>query len=125
MNIGGHGHNASGLAEKPGADVLPEGDKGRFAVTETVDDEYVFRASPLRNGAVTAPHFHSGKVWDLKVAVEIMAEPQLREALSDSEEVQMVALLASLTGKVPEVTVPVLPAETATTPRPRAEVLTK
>ena len=123
VNIGGHGYYPFGLIEKPGADILPPGDKGRFAVTETVDDEYVFRASPLRNVAVTAPYFHSGKVWDLKVAVQIMAESQLGEELTDEEADAMVAFLDSLTGRVPEVTLPVLPAETATTPRPTAELL--
>lgn len=54
-NVGGHDYCPFGLIEKPGADVLPVGDKGRFAVTETADDAYVFRASPLRNIAVTAP----------------------------------------------------------------------
>jgi cytochrome c peroxidase len=123
VNLGGEGYYPFGLIEKPGADVLPEGDKGRFAVTDTVDDEYVFRAAPLRNVAVTAPYFHSGKVWDLKVAVQIMAESQLGEELSDQEADQLVAFLDSLTGQVPEITTPVLPAETATTPRPTAEVL--
>lgn len=125
VNVGGHGYYPFGLVEKPGADVLPAGDKGRFAVTETVDDEYVFRAAPLRNVALTAPYFHSGKVWDLKVAVEIMAESQLGEALTDEEANQVVAFLDSLTGKLPEVAVPVLPAETAATPRPTSEVVTK
>lgn len=118
VNVGGHGYYPFGLIEKPGADILPEGDKGRFAVTETVDDEYVFRAAPLRNVAVTAPYFHSGKVWDLKVAVQIMAESQLGEEVSDEEAGQIVAFLDSLTGTVPVVTLPTLPAETATTPRP-------
>ncbi|WP_323042385.1 cytochrome-c peroxidase [Gemmobacter sp.] len=122
VNVGGHGYYPFGLIEKPGAEILPPGDKGRFAVTETADDEYVFRAAPLRNIAQTAPYFHSGKVWDLKVAVQIMAESQLGEALSDAEADQVVAFLGSLTGAVPEVALPVLPAETATTPRPTAEV---
>ncbi|MEM9579260.1 MAG: cytochrome-c peroxidase [Pseudomonadota bacterium] len=123
VNVGGHGYYPFGLIEKPGADVLPEGDKGRFAVTETVSDEYVFRASPLRNIALTAPYFHSGKVWDLKVAVEIMAESQLGEAISDETAAELVAFLDSLTGTLPQVSYPVLPAETATTPRPSGEVL--
>jgi cytochrome c peroxidase len=123
VNVGGHGYYPFGLIERPGAEVLPPDDKGRFAVTETVDDEYVFRAAPLRNIALTAPYFHSGKVWDLKVAVQIMAESQLGEALSDEEAHQLVAFLESLTGTAPEVTLPILPAETAGTPRPTAEVL--
>lgn len=44
VNLGGNGYYPFGLIEKPGADVLPEGDKGRFAVTATADDSYVFRA---------------------------------------------------------------------------------
>lgn len=123
VNVGGHGYYPFGLLERPGAEILPEGDKGRFLVTETADDAYVFRASPLRNVAVTAPYFHSGKVWDLKVAVQIMAESQLAEPLSDIEAAQIVAFLGSLTGVVPDVTVPALPTETAATPRPSADVL--
>jgi len=125
INVGGNGYYPFGLVQKPGADVLPEGDKGRFAVTATADDSYVFRAAPLRNVAVTAPYFHSGKVWDLKEAVTIMGEAQLGEELNEQEVVAIVAFLGSLTGKVPEVTYPILPAETATTPRPTGEVITK
>ena len=124
VNVGGHGYYPFGLIEKPGSEVLPVGDKGRFAVTETADDEYVFRAAPLRNIALTAPYFHSGKVWDLSVAVQIMAESQLGEDLAPEEVTQIVAFLESLTGTVPEVTLPVLPPETAATPRPTQEVIT-
>ena len=122
VNIGGHGYYPFGLIEKPGSDILPEGDKGRFAVTDTVDDEYVFRASPLRNVALTAPYFHSGKVWDLSVAVQIMAESQLGEELKPEETTQLVAFLESLTGAQPAVTLPLLPAETSGTPRPTSVV---
>ncbi|MEJ1990352.1 MAG: cytochrome-c peroxidase [Maritimibacter sp.] len=122
VNVGGNGYYPFGLIEKPGASILPEGDKGRFAVTDTVSDEYVFRAGPLRNIALTAPYFHSGKVWDLKVAVEIMAESQLGEELSDTESTQIVAFLDSLTGHMPTITTPVLPPETADTPRPSLDI---
>ena len=122
VNVGGHGYYPFGLIEKPGSEILPPGDKGRFSVTSTVDDEYVFRASPLRNIDQTAPYFHSGKVWDLKVAVQIMAESQLGEELKDDEADQLVAFLGSLTGRMPAITLPVLPAETAATPRPTSEI---
>ena len=122
VNVGGHGYYPFGLIEKPGADMLPAGDKGRFAVTETVSDEYVFRAAPLRNIALTAPYFHSGKVWDLPVAVQIMAESQLGEELKPEETAQLVAFLESLTGAVPDVVLPVLPAETSGTPRPTSVI---
>lgn len=123
INLGGDGYYPFGLIERPGADILPEDDKGRFEVTQTADDEYVFRASPLRNVAVTAPYFHSGQVWSLQVAVQVMAESQLGTEMSDEDAGKIVAFLDSLTGEVPEITLPVLPAETATTPRPTAEVL--
>ncbi|MCM2475605.1 cytochrome-c peroxidase [Rhizobium sp. CG5] len=122
INLGGEGYFPFGLIEKPGADVLPENDKGRFAVTNTADDSYVFRAAPLRNIALTAPYFHSGKVWDLKQAVGIMGVSQLGEAINDQESDKIVAFLESLTGRVPEVTYPILPAETDKTPRPSGEI---
>lgn len=112
-----------GLVEKPGADVLPVGDKGRFAVTETVDDEYVFRASPPRNFSVTAPYFHSGKVWDLSVAVQIMAESQLGEERTEDETNKIVSSWAVWKGLIPSILAPKLPAETAATLRPTAEIL--
>ncbi len=118
INVGGEGYFPFGLIEKPGADVLPEGDRGRFAVTETADDEYVFRAAPLRNVAITAPYFHSGRVWDLKVAVDIMAESQLGEKLEEGTIDDIVAFLGTLTGEQPEVVHPILPVRTATTPKP-------
>lgn len=123
VNVGGEGYFPFGLIEKPGADILPSDDKGRFAVTKTADDEYVFRAAPLRNVALTAPYFHSGKVWSLEVAVQVMAESQLGAELTDDQTAQLVAFLESLTGAPPEVTYPLLPRETATTPRPSAEAL--
>jgi cytochrome c peroxidase len=120
VNLGGQEYFPFGLVERPGADILPPDDKGRYEVTKTATDEYVFRASPLRNIALTAPYFHSGSVWDLHTAVEIMAESQLGADLTDQETRALTAFLHSLTGTVPEVTYPILPAETASTPRPTA-----
>jgi len=122
VNLGGNGYYPFGVIEKPGADILPPGDKGRYQVTETAVDEYVFRASPLRNIALTAPYFHSGNVWDLQTAVDIMAESQLGADLTADETVAITAFLESLTGRMPEVVYPVLPAETAETPRPTGAV---
>ncbi len=122
VNVGGHGYYPFGLVERPGAEILPANVKDRYAVTATVDDEYVFRAAPLRNVAVTAPCFHSGVVWDPKPAVEIMAESQFGEDVTDQEADQIVAFLETLTGEVSDVTLPVLPPETESTPRPTSEV---
>ena len=85
----------------------------------------MFRASPLRNIALTAPYFHSGKVWDLNQAVAIMGSAQLGQELNDDEVEKITAFLNALTGKMPEVVYPVLPAETATTPRPNIELMQK
>ena len=116
--VGGGEYFAFGVMEKPGAEILPAADKGRFAVTKTVDDEYVFRAPPLRNVALTAPYFHSGKVWDLRQAVAVMSSSQLGEELSDPEIDAITAFLKTLTGEMPKVEYPILPAETAATPKP-------
>lgn len=77
VNIGGQAYFPFGVVERPGSDILPPDDKGRFAVTQTASDEYVFRAVPLRNVALTALHFHSGQVWDLEQAVAVMSTAQL------------------------------------------------
>jgi cytochrome c peroxidase len=118
VNIGGHGYYPFGVIEKPGADILPAGDKGRFAVTNTADDDYVFRAPPLRNVALTYPYFHSGKVWELGQAVAIMGQSQLGEKLTDAEVASIVAFLQTLSGEQPRVEYPILPASTAKTPKP-------
>ena len=123
VNIGGEGYYPFGVVEKPGADVLPAGDKGRFAVTQTADEEYVFRAGPLRNIELTAPYFHSGKVWDLEQAVAIMGTSQLGEDLSDDEIKKITAFLKTLTGEQPKVDYPILPVETSETPKPELMVV--
>ncbi|MCS6778947.1 MAG: cytochrome-c peroxidase [Geminicoccaceae bacterium] len=122
VNVGGHGYYPFGVLQRPGAEVLPETDKGRFMVTRTPGDDYVFRASPLRNIALTAPYFHSGQVWDLRQAVAIMGTAQLGQELNDAQVERIVAFLESLTGTPPTVVYPILPPETGATPRPTAEV---
>lgn len=118
VNLGGQAYFPFGVVEKPGADILPPADKGRFAVTKTATDEYVFRASPLRNIALTAPYFHSGQVWDLGQAVSIMGVAQLGTELTDGEADLIVLFLHSLTGEQPKVEYPILPVETEETPKP-------
>lgn len=119
VNVGGGMYAPFGVVERPGADVLPPGDKGRFAVTKTASDEYVFRVPSLRNVALTPPYFHSGKVWDLRQAVGIMDSSQLGTQLTDDEVTKITRFLASLSGRQPVVTLPILPSSTAQTPRPR------
>jgi len=117
-NFGGQTYFPFGVIARPGADILPPGDKGRFEVTATASDEYVFRASPLRNVELTAPYFHSGQVWDLEQAVAIMGTAQLGRELNDEEARAIAAFLRTLTGRQPKVEYPILPPSTADTPRP-------
>ncbi len=119
VNLGGQAYFPFGVIKKPGADVLPPGDRGRFAVTNTASDDYVFRAAPLRNIALTAPYFHSGQVWSLEEAVTVMSSSQLGATLNDQEVKEITAFLRTLTGRQPVVTLPDLPVETAATPRPQ------
>lgn len=117
--MGGGGYFPFGVIERPGADVLPDNDKGRFQVTNTANDEYVFRAPALRNVALTALYFHSGKVWSLEQAVAIMRASQLGKQLSDGQVDSVVAFLWTLTGEQPRVEYPILPPESEGTPRPQ------
>lgn len=118
VNVGGQDYFPFGVVERPGSDILPPEDKGRFAVTKTASDEYVFRAVPLRNVALTAPYFHSGKVWSLEQAVAIMGTAQLGKELSAKDTSAIAAFLRTLTGQAPRIELPILPPSTAQTPRP-------
>lgn len=116
--LGGQAYYPFGVVEKPGAEILPPEDKGRFAVTRTEGDAYVFKAPSLRNIELTAPYFHSGTVWELERAVEVMGAAQLGRELAPGERDAIVAFLRSLTGEQPRVEVPILPPHTDETPRP-------
>ncbi len=119
INVGGGKYAPFGVVEKPGADLLPPQDKGRFEVTKSKDDEYVYKVPTLRNIELTPPYFHTGKVWDLKQAVAIMGSTQLGAKLTDEELTKIVAFLGSLTGEQPKVVYPILPPSTWATPTPQ------
>ncbi|MDE1965577.1 MAG: cytochrome-c peroxidase [Xanthomonadaceae bacterium] len=119
INVGGAMYAPFGVVERPGAEILPPDDRGRFAVTKTASDAYVFRVPSLRNVALTPPYFHSGKVWDLRQAVAVMGSSQLGAKLTDAEIDRITAFLGTLTGDQPQVTLPILPPSVATTPRPK------
>lgn len=119
INLGGGMYAPFGAVEKPGADLLPPNDKGRFTVTKTATDEYVFKVPTLRNIALTAPYFHTGRAWDLRQAVAVMGTSQLGTELTSQEIDEVVAFLGSLTGDQPKLEYPMLPPDVATTPRPQ------
>lgn len=118
INVGGGMYAPFGVVEKPGAELLPPNDKGRFMVTKTPSDEYVFKVPTLRNITLTAPYFHTGQAWDLRQAVAVMGVSQLGAQLTSDEVDKITAFLGSLTGEQPKVTYPILPPSIATTPRP-------
>jgi hypothetical protein len=78
----------------------------------------------LRNIALTAPYFHTGKAWDLRQAVAVMGTSQLGTQLTDDEIDKITAFLESLTGEQPKVAYPILPPSVATTPRRNPDRLT-
>jgi cytochrome c peroxidase len=118
IGIGGGMYAPFGVVETPGAEFLPPADKGRFMVTKTPSDEYVFKVPTLRNIALTAPYFHTGQAWDLRQAVAVMGVSQLGTQLSDDDVSNITAFLGSLTGEQPQVTYPILPPSVGSTPRP-------
>jgi cytochrome c peroxidase len=76
-------------------------DKGKFMVTESETDMYVFKVPSLRNIEKTAPYFHDGSIADLSEVVRIMGKVQLDKDLTDEQVADIVAFLKTLTGTVP------------------------
>jgi cytochrome c peroxidase len=118
INMGGTGYFPFGVVEKPKQEIT-RGDTGRFKVTGAQSDQYVFKSPSLRNIALTPPYFHSGKVWSLKAAVQIMGSAQLGIAMNEDEARKIVAFLETATGLQPKVEYPILPAPADATPQPK------
>jgi cytochrome c peroxidase len=120
INMGGTGYFPFGVVEKPKADITA-GDTGRFKLTGSESDQYVFKSPSLRNIELTTPYFHSGKVWCLKEAVGIMSAAQLGIKLSQEEIEKIADFLKTTTGVQPKVEYPILPAPTKDTPLPKLD----
>jgi cytochrome c peroxidase len=108
--LGGAGYYPLGLVVLPGAEMQAADEVAQVAAADPDAEEFVFRTAPLRNIALTAPYFHSGKIGDLSVAVAIMAEAQLGSPIPAEEVAGIVAFLNSLTGTLPESAAPPPPA---------------
>ncbi|HDS16528.1 MAG TPA: cytochrome-c peroxidase [Proteobacteria bacterium] len=117
INMGGDDYYSFGVINAP-AERIIAGDKGRYQVTKAVSDEFVFKSPSLRNIELTAPYFHSGKVWGLKAAVVVMSSAQLESVLPQEELDNVVAFLKATTGKQPLIEHPILPKPTEKTPQP-------
>jgi len=120
INMGGTGYFPFGVVEKPREEITG-GDLGRFTLTGSTSDQYVFKSPSLRNLQLTMPYFHSGKVWSMEAAVAIMGASQLGISLTDSDTEKIVLFLRTTTGVQPEVQYPVLPAPGVATPVPRID----
>ena len=119
INLGGGMYAPFGVVENPGAELLPLNDKGRFTVTRSVSDEYVFKVPTLRNIALTAPYFHTGRSWDLRQAVAVMGATQLGAQLTADETQKVAIFLESLTGEQPRIVHPIMPPSVAGTSKPQ------
>ena len=92
--------------------------EGRAAVTGVDADRFSFKVPTLRNVEYTYPYFHDGEARTLEEATDIMGRLQLGRVYKEQEIDQIVAFLKTLTGDMPEVTLPVLPPSSNQTPAP-------
>ncbi|WP_029034143.1 cytochrome-c peroxidase [Salinimicrobium terrae] len=77
-------------------------DLGLYEISQNEMEKYFFKVPGLRNIEHTYPYFHDGSVESLHRAVEIMAELQTANDLSESEVDDIVAYLKSLSADVRE-----------------------
>lgn len=120
IGLGGTSYAPFGLAKKPDPNLLA-GDRGRYQVTKSPSDDYLFKVPSLRNIELTYPYFHSGKIWSLEDAVAIMGDVQFNMKLTNEEVKKVTAFLRTLTGERPVITAPLLPPSTDNTPKPITE----
>ncbi len=97
VNIGGN------LIQKIGIlNTFDTTDLGRYNITKDKTDKYYFKVPTLRNIALTAPYFHTGKVKKLKDAVILMIQYQVGFPVSDKKVNNIVKFLNTLTGELPK-----------------------
>lgn len=113
--VGGNSFQKMGVVEAYKASTPAE---GRSAVTGKDSDRFNFKVPTLRNVELTYPYFHDGEAATLKQAVDIMGRLQLGRQFDSEENRKLVAFLKTLTGKQPQLTLPVLPPSSDDTPRP-------
>lgn len=93
--------------------------EGRMAVTGKEADRFMFKVPTLRNVELTYPYFHDGAAATLEEAVDTMGRLQLGRKFTKDENAKIVAFLKTLTGKQPDIKLPILPPSTNETPRPK------
>jgi cytochrome c peroxidase len=104
-------------AAKPWPDTT---DPGRFKVTNSEADKFLFKVPSLRNVEKTGPYFHDGKVPTLNDAIAKMSDYQVGKTLAPADVQAIAAWMKSLTGEIPAeyIKPPDLPKSTAKTPKP-------
>jgi Cytochrome c peroxidase len=113
--VGGSSFQKMGAVEPYKTDSKAEGLVG---VTGKDADRFKFKVPTLRNVEMTYPYFHDGAAKTLEEAVTIMGQIQLGKKFSDAETADIVSFLKTLTGKQPDIKLPILPPSTNDTPRP-------
>ena len=100
VNVGGNLFQRFGIFHDPFAQwPIRPADLGRFTVTGSADDRFVFRVPSLRNVAITAPYFHDGRARTLEQAIAEMARSQLGRVLTEREIGLIAGFLGTLTGE--------------------------
>lgn len=92
--------------------------EGRAGVTGKDQDRFSFKVPTLRNVELTYPYFHDGEAATLEEATDIMGRLQLGRQYSAEEIAMLVAFMKTLTGEIPRLELPLLPASGDNTPRP-------
>ena len=82
------------------------------------DKNGMVKVPTLRNILETAPYFHNGATYDIKEAIAIMGETQLGKKLSKKQIESIATFFEALQGRKPKIEFPMLPRETAATPKP-------
>lgn len=93
--------------------------QGVAGLTGKDADRMKFKVPTLRNVELTYPYFHDGEAETLERAVAVMGRLQVGRAFSQEEIDDIVAFLRTLTGKQPDIKLPILPPSNNTTPKPR------
>ena len=112
-------HNGPLLSNNDYHNTGLSGDDGRYAVTDDEADKGKFRTPGLRGASHTAPFMHDGSLATLEDVVnyynaggggDANKDPLKKPLGLTPEEVkQLVAFLESMSGEVPEVSIPSLP----------------
>jgi cytochrome c peroxidase len=97
----------------------PNKAQGVAGLTGKDADRMKFKVPTLRNVELTYPYFHDGEAGTLEKAVDVMGRLQVGRAFSQEEIDDIVAFLRTLTGRQPDIRLPILPPSNNTTPKPR------